>query len=119
MCRLFLGLNLSVTFQNNSSIQQVVCYFASHCLVSNSLLNNVFVTQVLNMLCCWVEDPNSEAFKLHLPRLYDYLWLAQDGMKMQVLNNDFTIYLTSLYYTICVIIYIQYITIISMIICGL
>lgn len=38
------------------------------------------------MLCCWVEDPNSEAFKLHLPRIHDYLWLAEDGMKMQVLN---------------------------------
>ncbi|KAG5564875.1 hypothetical protein RHGRI_000915 [Rhododendron griersonianum] len=42
---------------------------------------------VLNMLCCWVEDPNSEAFKLHIPRLYDYLWLAEDGMKMQVLDD--------------------------------
>ncbi|KAJ1422395.1 Ribonuclease Z/Hydroxyacylglutathione hydrolase-like [Sesbania bispinosa] len=29
--------------------------------------------EVLNMLCCWVENPNSEAFKLHLPRIYDYL----------------------------------------------
>lgn len=36
------------------------------------------------MLCCWVEDPNSEAFKLHLPRINDYLWIAEDGMKMQV-----------------------------------
>ncbi|KAJ6331735.1 hypothetical protein OIU76_010171 [Salix suchowensis] len=42
------------------------------------------VNKVLNMLCCWVEDPNSEAFKLHLPRIQDYLWLAEDGMKMQV-----------------------------------
>lgn len=41
------------------------------------------VNKVLNMLCCWVEDPKSEAFKLHLPRIYDYLWLAEDGMKMQ------------------------------------
>ncbi|GMQ07584.1 hypothetical protein CsSME_00051721 [Camellia sinensis var. sinensis] len=32
------------------------------------------------------QDPNSEAFKLHLPRIYDYLWLAEDGMKMQVLK---------------------------------
>lgn len=40
--------------------------------------------QVLNMLCCWVEDPNSKAFKFHLPRIYDYLWIAEDGMKMQV-----------------------------------
>jgi len=41
--------------------------------------------QVLNMLACWIEDPNSEAFKLHIPRVYDYLWLAEDGMKMQVI----------------------------------
>jgi cycloartenol synthase len=37
------------------------------------------------MLACWIEDPNSEAFKLHMPRVYDYLWLAEDGMKMQVI----------------------------------
>jgi len=41
--------------------------------------------QVLNMLACWIEDPNSEAFKHHIPRVYDYLWLAEDGMKMQVI----------------------------------
>ncbi|KAL8135298.1 hypothetical protein AgCh_010092 [Apium graveolens] len=46
------------------------------------------INKVLNMLCCWVEDPNSEAFKLHLPRIYDYLWLAEDGMKMQVYNGS-------------------------------
>ncbi|XP_051197839.1 cycloartenol synthase [Lolium perenne] len=41
------------------------------------------VNKVLNMLACWIEDPNSEAFKLHIPRIYDYLWVAEDGMKMQ------------------------------------
>ncbi|XP_043714292.1 cycloartenol synthase 2 [Telopea speciosissima] len=46
------------------------------------------VNKVLNMLCCWVEDPNSEAFKLHLPRILDYLWLAEDGMKMQGYNGS-------------------------------
>ncbi|KAF5957243.1 hypothetical protein HYC85_004468 [Camellia sinensis] len=46
------------------------------------------VNKVLNMLCCWAEDPNSEAFKLHLPRIYDYLWLAEDGMKMQGYNGS-------------------------------
>ncbi|KAL6013261.1 CRISPR-associated protein 1 [Asimina triloba] len=35
------------------------------------------------MVCCWIEDPNSEAFKSHLPRIHDYLWVAEDGMKMQ------------------------------------
>ncbi|KAL1318852.1 hypothetical protein HN51_071133 [Arachis hypogaea] len=46
------------------------------------------VNKVLNMLCCWIEDPNSEAFKLHLPRLNDYLWIAEDGMKMQGYNGS-------------------------------
>ncbi|KAL3585599.1 hypothetical protein D5086_012466 [Populus alba] len=46
------------------------------------------VNKVLNMLCCWVEDPNSEAFKLHIPRIQDYLWLAEDGMKMQGYNGS-------------------------------
>ncbi|CAD5318258.1 unnamed protein product [Arabidopsis thaliana] len=46
------------------------------------------VNKVLNMLCCWVEDPNSEAFKLHLPRIHDFLWLAEDGMKMQGYNGS-------------------------------
>ncbi|CAN0924486.1 Cycloartenol synthase 2 [Linum grandiflorum] len=46
------------------------------------------VNKVLNMLCCWVEDPNSEAFKLHLPRIPDYLWIAEDGMKMQGYNGS-------------------------------
>ncbi|KAF3961971.1 hypothetical protein CMV_013466 [Castanea mollissima] len=46
------------------------------------------VNKVLNMLCCWVEDPNSEAFKLHLPRIFDYLWIAEDGMKMQGYNGS-------------------------------
>ncbi|KAH0684699.1 hypothetical protein KY290_023414 [Solanum tuberosum] len=46
------------------------------------------VNKVLNMLCCWVEDSSSEAFKLHLPRLYDYLWIAEDGMKIQGYNGS-------------------------------
>ncbi|GMJ00915.1 cycloartenol synthase 1 [Hibiscus trionum] len=46
------------------------------------------VNKVLNMLCYWVDDPNSEAFKLHLPRLYDYLWVAEDGMKLQGSNGN-------------------------------
>jgi len=36
------------------------------------------------MLACWIEDPNSVAFKRHIARVYDYLWIAEDGMKMQV-----------------------------------
>ncbi|PKA53444.1 Cycloartenol Synthase [Apostasia shenzhenica] len=45
------------------------------------------VNKAINMLCCWVEDPNSEAFRMHLERIYDYLWLAEDGMKMRAYNG--------------------------------
>ncbi|KAJ4839943.1 Cycloartenol synthase 2 [Turnera subulata] len=46
------------------------------------------VSKVLNMLCCWVEDPDSEAYKFHLSRIKDYLWIAEDGMKMQGYNGS-------------------------------
>ncbi|CAA2983748.1 beta-amyrin synthase [Olea europaea subsp. europaea] len=41
------------------------------------------VEKVLFMLACWVEDPNGDYFKKHLARIPDYLWIAEDGMKMQ------------------------------------
>ena len=40
--------------------------------------------QVLNMMACWAEDPTSDSVKFHLARVPDFLWLAEDGMKMQV-----------------------------------
>ncbi|KAK2997852.1 hypothetical protein RJ639_026411 [Escallonia herrerae] len=46
------------------------------------------VNKVLNMVCCWVEDPKSMANKLHFSRIKDYLWLAEDGMKMQGYNGS-------------------------------
>ncbi|XP_060210027.1 lupeol synthase-like isoform X1 [Lycium barbarum] len=41
------------------------------------------VEKVLCLLACWVEDPNSEAYKRHLARLPDYYWIAEDGLKFQ------------------------------------
>ena len=40
------------------------------------------------MLACWVEDPTGEAFKKHLPRLDDYIWLGEDGIKMQSFGSQ-------------------------------
>uniref|UniRef100_A0A0E0BHT1 Terpene cyclase/mutase family member n=1 Tax=Oryza glumipatula TaxID=40148 RepID=A0A0E0BHT1_9ORYZ len=42
------------------------------------------INKVLNMICCWIENPNSNAFRRHLPRIHDFLWLAEDGMKSKV-----------------------------------
>ncbi|XP_004975213.1 achilleol B synthase isoform X4 [Setaria italica] len=39
------------------------------------------INKALNMICCWIEKPNSKEFRQHLPRIQDFLWLAEDGMK--------------------------------------
>ncbi|KFK33872.1 hypothetical protein AALP_AA5G071200 [Arabis alpina] len=39
------------------------------------------------MLACWNEDPNGEYFKKHLARIPDFLWIAEDGMKVQIREN--------------------------------
>uniref|UniRef100_A0A0E0MER0 Terpene cyclase/mutase family member n=1 Tax=Oryza punctata TaxID=4537 RepID=A0A0E0MER0_ORYPU len=45
------------------------------------------INKVLNMICCWIENPNSLAFKKHLPRINDYLWIAEDGMTSKVYSG--------------------------------
>ncbi|KAL3736990.1 hypothetical protein ACJRO7_025854 [Eucalyptus globulus] len=46
------------------------------------------VEKALCMLACWVEDPDSDYFKKHLARIPDYLWVAEDGMKMQSFGSQ-------------------------------
>ncbi|CAN4096433.1 unnamed protein product [Withania somnifera] len=36
---------------------------------------------------CVEKDPNGDYFKKHLARIPDYLWVAEDGMKVQVKDN--------------------------------
>ncbi|XP_058203414.1 dammarenediol II synthase-like [Rhododendron vialii] len=42
----------------------------------------------LQMMCWWAEDPNGDEFMYHLARVPDYLWLAEDGMKMQSFGSQ-------------------------------
>ncbi|KAL3849159.1 hypothetical protein ACJIZ3_011041 [Penstemon smallii] len=46
------------------------------------------VEKVLCMLACWVEDPNGDSFKKHLARIPDYIWLSEDGMKIQSFGSQ-------------------------------
>jgi cycloartenol synthase len=51
------------------------------------------VNKSLNMLAVWIDsgkDNNAEAFRRHIPRIDDYLWVAEDGMKMQGYNGSQT-----------------------------
>ena len=46
------------------------------------------VNQVINSLCVWhAHGERSEAFQKHKDRWKDYLWIAEDGMKMQGYNG--------------------------------
>ena len=47
-------------------------------------MHATWIWQPLCMLACWVEDPNGIYFKKHLARIIDYVWVAEDGIKMQV-----------------------------------
>ena len=51
------------------------------------------------MLACWVEDPDGDSFKKHLARVKEFIWVAEDGIKMHVSthvmqNNCKTFYLS-------------------------
>ncbi|GAB4850351.1 hypothetical protein Ancab_029653 [Ancistrocladus abbreviatus] len=46
------------------------------------------VEKVLCMLACWVEDAEGEYYKRHLARIADYIWVAEDGMKMQSFGSQ-------------------------------
>ncbi len=49
------------------------------------------VNKALNLIVRWVEGgraADSPAFKAHLARVPDYLWVAEDGLKMQGYNGS-------------------------------
>lgn len=47
------------------------------------------VNQVINSLALWHRyGKNSEPFQKHVERWYDYLWVAEDGMKMNGYNGS-------------------------------
>jgi squalene/oxidosqualene cyclase-like protein len=47
------------------------------------------VNQAINSICIWhVYGKDSAPFKKHVERWYDYLWVAEDGMKMNGYNGS-------------------------------
>ncbi|KAI3680964.1 hypothetical protein L6452_35744 [Arctium lappa] len=46
------------------------------------------VEKSLQMMVWWAENPNGDEFKHHLARVPDFLWLAEDGMKMQTFGSQ-------------------------------
>ncbi|RZB65820.1 putative oxidosqualene cyclase, partial [Glycine soja] len=65
---------------------KALCHVMKHIHYKDENTNYICiatVSKVLNMVCCWLENPNSQAFKRHISRIKDDLWVAEDGMKMQ------------------------------------
>ncbi|KAG7603995.1 Terpenoid cyclases/protein prenyltransferase alpha-alpha toroid [Arabidopsis thaliana x Arabidopsis arenosa] len=46
------------------------------------------VPKVFHMLACWVEDPESDYFKKHLARVSHFIWIAEDGLKIQTFGSQ-------------------------------
>ncbi|KAL4374644.1 hypothetical protein AHAS_Ahas05G0202400 [Arachis hypogaea] len=40
------------------------------------------------LIAQWIDDPNSKAFKLHLARIPDYFWVAEDGLKVALIGHN-------------------------------
>ncbi|KAM7524999.1 hypothetical protein LguiA_014901 [Lonicera macranthoides] len=51
-------------------------------------INMGCVDKALNMMCSWAKNPHGHEFKHHLARIPDYLWVAEDGMKMQSFGSQ-------------------------------
>ncbi|GAA5907380.1 lanosterol synthase ERG7 [Sporobolomyces salmoneus] len=47
------------------------------------------VSKAMNMVCRWLEEgPESEAFKSHVEKIRDFLWMTKDGMLMCGTNGS-------------------------------
>uniref|UniRef100_A0A5B7BDY2 Terpene cyclase/mutase family member n=1 Tax=Davidia involucrata TaxID=16924 RepID=A0A5B7BDY2_DAVIN len=55
---------------------------------SSQYLSIGCLNKALCMLACWAEDRNSNHFTYHLERIPDYIWMAEDGLKMQSLGSQ-------------------------------
>lgn len=56
--------------------------------VHTNYINLGPVNKVLNMLVVFATEGKSDRFQKHLDRVSDYLWLAEDGMKMNGYNGS-------------------------------
>ncbi|XVF29290.1 hypothetical protein REPUB_Repub15cG0108300 [Reevesia pubescens] len=71
----------------DKSLQMVLDYINYEDEASR-YINYACIEKAFSMLVSWVENPNGENFKMHLARVPDYLWLGEDGMKVQTFGSQ-------------------------------
>lgn len=63
--------------------------YIDHEDIHTNFINIGPINQALNSICVWHrEGKNSNKFKKHLERWKDYLWIAEDGAKMNGYNSS-------------------------------
>ncbi|CAB78576.1 lupeol synthase like protein [Arabidopsis thaliana] len=55
---------------------------------ANRYITGGSVPKAFHMLACWVEDPEGEYFKKHLARVSDFIWIGEDGLKIQSFGSQ-------------------------------
>ena len=79
---------LHIPFLRKKSIQFILDYIHAEDLQTQSI-NIGPVSQAMNSICIWhTHGRDSDQFQQHVKRWYDYLWVAEDGMKMSGYNGS-------------------------------
>jgi lanosterol synthase len=85
-------LSLFERFHLTSFRKRALANVLQHIRVEDSSTHHIDigpVNKAINMMCIYHAEGNqSPAFKAHEDRLYDYLWLGGDGMRMQGYNGS-------------------------------
>ncbi|KAG4947213.1 hypothetical protein JHK87_043220 [Glycine soja] len=61
--------------------QEALCHVMEHIHYEDENTNYICLAPIS-------KNPNSQTFKRHIPRIKDYLWVAEDGMKMQAYGGS-------------------------------
>lgn len=79
---------ISIPYFRKKSTDYILSYIHAEDTHTN-YINIGPVNQMINSICHWHKyGAQSEYFQKHIDRWQDYLWLAEDGMKMQGYNGS-------------------------------
>nr|UTU07505.1 oxidosqualene cyclase 1 [Ailanthus altissimus] len=67
---------------------QVTMKFIHYQNESSRYITTGCIEKASCMLACWIEDPEGDAFEKHLARVVDYIWVGEDGMKIQTFGSQ-------------------------------
>merc|ERR1711988_1951575 len=79
-----------IKFLRNWGLKYAIDYIHAEDIQTN-FIDIGPVNKALNMLCIYAANNNDATchnFKMHVNRIDDYLWIAEDGMKMQGYNGS-------------------------------